>query len=75
MVRSLPMKPQHPIPPLATEVVERLCSEAKGGQILVSSRVAAAIEEQVDCEEVGALTLKGLLRPVPTFNVVGAKRR
>jgi class 3 adenylate cyclase len=52
-----------------TNLAARLCGEAKGGQILVSSRVAAALEELVDAEEVGTLTLKGLLKPVPTFNV------
>jgi class 3 adenylate cyclase len=56
-----------------TNLAARLCGEAKGGQILVSSRVAGAVEEQADLEEVGTLTLKGLLRPVPTFNVVGLK--
>ena len=53
-----------------TNLAARLCGEAKGGQILVSSRVVAAGEEIVETEEVGALTLKGLLKPVPTFNVV-----
>jgi class 3 adenylate cyclase/CheY-like chemotaxis protein len=56
-----------------TNLAARLCGEAKGGQILVSSRVAGAVEELADLEEVGTLTLKGLLRPVPTFNVVGLK--
>jgi class 3 adenylate cyclase len=56
-----------------TNLAARLCGEAKGGQILVSSRVAGAVEELADLEEVGALTLKGLLRPVPTFNVVALK--
>ena len=53
-----------------TNLAARLCGEAKGGQILVSSRVVAAGEEIVETEEVGALALKGLLKPVPTFNVV-----
>jgi adenylate cyclase len=57
-----------------TNLAARLCGEAKGGQILVSSRVAGAVEELADLEEVGTLTLKGLLRPVTTFNVVGLKR-
>jgi adenylate cyclase len=52
-----------------TNLAARLCAEAKGGQILVSSRVAGAVEELVDTEEVGSLTLKGMLKPVPTFNV------
>jgi class 3 adenylate cyclase len=47
----------------------KLCSEAKGGQILVSSRVAAAVEHLVEVEEVGSLALKGLRKPAPTFNV------
>jgi class 3 adenylate cyclase len=53
-----------------TNLAARLCSEAKGDQILASSRVASAIEELIDTEEVGALTLKGFLRPVPAFSVV-----
>ena len=56
-----------------TNLAARLCGEAKGGQILVSSRVAGAVEELADLEDVGTMTLKGFLRPVPTFNVVGLK--
>ena len=52
-----------------TNLAARLCAEAKGGQILVSSRVVGAVEELIDAEEVGALALRGLLKPVPTFNV------
>jgi adenylate cyclase len=54
-----------------TNLAARLCGEAKGGQILVTSRVAAALEYVIQCEEVGALSLKGLLKPVPTFRVLG----
>jgi len=56
-----------------TNLAARLCGEAKGGQVLVTSRVAGALEDLVQCEGVGALSLKGLLRPVPTFSVVGLK--
>jgi len=56
-----------------TNLAARLCGEAKGGQILVSSRVAAALEELIDLEEVGTLTLKGFLKPVPTFNALGLR--
>ncbi len=56
-----------------TNLAARLCGEAKGGQILVSSRVAAAVEELIEAEAVGSLALKGLLKPVPAFNVVGLK--
>ena len=54
-------------------MASRLCGEAKGGQILVAQRVAATVEDVADLEEVGALTLKGLLRPVPAFNVTGLR--
>jgi class 3 adenylate cyclase/AmiR/NasT family two-component response regulator len=57
-----------------TNLAARLCGEAQGGQILVAQRVAAAVEELAELEEVGPLALKGLLRPVPGFNVRGLKR-
>ena len=56
-----------------TNLAARLCGEAKGGQVLVTSRVAAALEDLIECEEVGTLALKGLLKPVPAFSVVGLK--
>jgi adenylate cyclase len=56
-----------------TNLAARLCGEAKGGQVLVTSRVAAALEEVIECEEVGVLSLKGLLKPVPTFRVLGLR--
>src|SRR5207249_9604999 len=57
-----------------TNLSARLCGEAKAGQILIAQRVASAVEDVADLEEVGPLTLKGLLRPVPTFNVVGIRK-
>ncbi len=56
-----------------TNLAARLCGEAQSGQILVSSRVADAVEELVEIEEVGRLVLKGLLKPVLTFNVLRLK--
>jgi class 3 adenylate cyclase len=53
-----------------TNLASRLCDEARGGQILVSPRVAAAIEDVAELQPVGSLTLRGLLRPVPVHNVV-----
>jgi adenylate cyclase len=47
----------------------RLCAEAKDGQILISGRVAAAVEKAVALEDLGSLTLKGLSQPVSAFNV------
>jgi adenylate cyclase len=48
----------------------RLCAEAKDGQILVSSRIAEAVEAVARLEDLGNLDLKGLRRPVAAFNVV-----
>jgi len=47
----------------------RLCAEAKDAQILVSSRIASAVEALVRLEDLGTLELKGLRRPVAAFNV------
>jgi adenylate cyclase len=49
----------------------RLCAEAKDGQILISRRVAATVENIVPLEEVGDLALKGLMQAVAVYNVVG----
>ncbi len=58
-----------------TNLAARLCGEAKGGQILVSQRVLAAVEELVEVEPVGELSLKGFHRPVTAYNVVVLKGR
>ncbi|HEX5319619.1 MAG TPA: GAF domain-containing protein, partial [Stellaceae bacterium] len=50
----------------------RLCAEAQPGQILVSQRVATAVEDGVRLEEIGNLALKGLSQAVAVYNVVGA---
>jgi hypothetical protein len=47
----------------------RLCAEAKDGQVLVSTRVAEAIEVVARLEDLGSLELKGFRRPVTAFNV------
>jgi adenylate cyclase len=47
----------------------RLCTEAKDGQILLSQRVAAAVEDAMPLEEIGELSLKGLREPVAVYNV------
>jgi class 3 adenylate cyclase len=56
-----------------TNLAARLCGEAKGDQILVSLRVAGEIEDLIETEEVGLLSLKGFQRPVPAFRVLGLK--
>jgi class 3 adenylate cyclase len=56
-----------------TNLSARLCNEAKPGQVLISQRVVASLEDVIDVEPVGELQLKGLLKPVPTFNLLGLK--
>jgi class 3 adenylate cyclase len=51
----------------------RLCSEAKGGQVLVSQRVYGRIEASVTAEPAGEFALKGFNRAVPAFNVTALK--
>jgi len=55
-----------------SNVASRLCDEAKPGQILISPRVLIAVEKDVTIEPVGEFTLKGIRRPMSTYNVVTA---
>ena len=55
----------------AVILASRLSTEAKAGQILLSQRTYAVVEDNVAAESVGELTLKGMSRPVPAFDVVG----
>jgi len=50
-------------------VAARLCAEAKDGQILISQRVAARLDDNITLEDIGSLALKGLMQPVAAFNV------
>ncbi len=54
-----------------TNLAARLCEAARDGQILVSERVHAAVEEVVAAEELAALTPKGFSRAVIPRNVLG----
>ena len=56
-----------------TNLAARLCGEAKGEQILASLRVVGEVEDMIETEEVGPLTLKGFHKPVPAFSVLGLK--
>ena len=51
----------------------RLCAEAKDGQILISPRLAATMDDTVALEEIGNLWLKGIRQPVPVHNVTGLR--
>jgi adenylate cyclase len=58
-----------------TNLAARLCGEAAAGQILISAKVAAAVEGLIEAEDRGSLTLKGLARPVPIWSVRGLAGR
>jgi adenylate cyclase len=53
-----------------SNVASRLCDEAKPGQILISPRVLAAVENAVTVEPVGEFELKGIRRPLAAYNVL-----
>jgi adenylate cyclase len=54
-----------------SNVASRLCDEAKPGQILISPRVLLAVDKAVTVEQVGEFALKGIRRPMMTYNVMG----
>jgi adenylate cyclase len=56
-----------------TNLASRLADEATGGQVLIEQRLYAEVEDDVDVEPVGAVTLKGFRRPVAAFNVVAVR--
>ena len=56
-----------------TNLSARLCAEAHAGQILVSQRVYGKVEERLEAEHVGEMTLKGLHKPVPAYNVLALR--
>jgi adenylate cyclase len=47
----------------------RLCADAKDGQILTNSRLAAAIGDSVEIDELGERALRGMSRPVAVVNL------
>ena len=55
-----------------SNVASRLCDEAKTGQILISPRVLLAVDKAVIFEPVGEFALKGLRRPMMTYNVLSS---
>jgi adenylate cyclase len=56
-----------------TNLASRLCGEAKPSQILVSQRLLGTVEELVEVEPVGELTLKGFHRPIAAHNILRLK--
>jgi DNA-binding response OmpR family regulator len=56
-----------------SNLAARLSSEALDRQILISQRVYAEVEELVEAERLPDLSVKGLARPVPVYNVLSVK--
>ncbi len=55
---------------VVTNLASRLADEAGGGQILITQRLHAEVEDAVEAEPIGEFTLKGFQRPVAALNVV-----
>jgi class 3 adenylate cyclase/CheY-like chemotaxis protein len=53
-------------------LASRLCDAAEPGQIVVSQRVLAEVEDLVEAQPLGGLELKGFGRPVEAFAVAGS---
>jgi adenylate cyclase len=58
-----------PVPNLAS----RLCDAAADGEILISQRALAAVDDLAETEPVGELTLKGFVRPVTAWRILGLR--
>ena len=54
-------------------LASRLCDSAESGQIFITKRIYAEVEDLVEVEVIGELDLKGFHRPVPALNLVGLK--
>jgi len=56
-----------------SNLAARLCTEAKGGQILTDQKTLSRIDHIVDHEALGAVIFKGMTYPLPVFRVWSAK--
>jgi adenylate cyclase len=51
----------------------RLCSEARGGEIIVDAQVEREIGDIAEVQPIGPLALRGFLQPVPAFKLLKVK--
>jgi adenylate cyclase len=56
-----------------TNLASRLADEAAAGQVLIAQRLYAEVEDAVEVEMVGELTLRGFQRPVVAYNVLAIR--
>ena len=57
----------------AVNLAARLCDKASDGEILLSPRAYAAVDQSFAADLVGELTLKGIHAPVEVYRVIGPK--
>src|SRR5207237_2949201 len=56
-----------------TNLAARLCAEAKGGQTLSNQKTLSRIEDAVQTEPLGEVTLKGIAHPMLVSSITGVK--
>ena len=56
-----------------TNLASRLSTHAEAGQILISQRVFAEVEDVVEAERIGEIELKGFGRPVTAYAIRGLR--
>lgn len=56
-----------------TNLASRLADEAGPGQVLITQRLYAEIEDAIEAVPAGEFALKGFNRPVPAFDVSGLR--
>jgi len=56
-----------------TNLAARLADDASAGQVLITQRLHAEVEDEVDVEPIGELMLKGFRTPVPALNVIAVR--
>jgi DNA-binding response OmpR family regulator len=56
-----------------TNLASRLADEAAPGQILITQRLYAEVEDDVEVQSMGDFRLKGFQRPVTAFDVLGIR--
>ena len=56
-----------------TSLAFRLQAEARPGQVLISQRALATVEDLVEADPIGDLTVKGFSKPVAAYSVKGIR--
>ena len=56
----------------AINLASRLCDEAQDGEILLSPRASIAVEDHIQFETRGEISLKGIREPMEVFRLTGA---